>query len=263
MCANNPKIWRGSSGRSGWALNDLIVVLCVLFGLLLLASIMLPMLARARFRPRHITCVGTLKQIGTAYRVWAGDNNDLMPWEVSTNEGGWKEYAFSREAGKYCWTNYAIMANELGQSPRVVLCPAETERQAATNFEAGSFGNSNLSYFVGINAGGNYPQSWLGGDRNIAPSDKPRDDYGYSPSNNLGNNIVLSTSTTKTRITWSRKLHFADYKKPVGNLVLGDSSAQLVSADRLRSECQPYAGVPSVYTTNDSPSNSLFRLVFP
>jgi len=255
----------------GWSSKELLVVLGVIFGLLMLAMMILPFFARARCcGSNRISCINNLKMIGTAYKVWAGDNEDHYPWDVSTNQGGWREYAFSRDAGRYCWSNYEVMANELGQSPPVLVCPADEKRSTATNFDATNFGNANISYFVGINAGDNYPQSLQGGDRNIGPGLDPKDDYGYSPSNNMGNSVVISTNNKTSKITWSLKLHSAKDAVGAGNLLHGDSSVQQVNGARLRTDYQPYAGVPlwsgtnePAGTTNDYRSFSSFRLVFP
>jgi hypothetical protein len=250
----------------GWSVSELVFVLASIFIILILGSMLLPPGGGGRCKAPRISCVNNLKQVGTAYRIWSGDNEDRYPWDVSTNAGGWKEYAFSKDAGRYCRINYAMMSNELGQTPRVLLCPADEKRHAASNFETGSFGNTNISFFVGINAGDGTPQSWLGGDRNLAPGDTPEEGYGYSPSDNLGNSVLFSTNSKTSKITWSQKLHSYS-TNGAGNLLMGDNSVQQVSAARLRSD-QLYAGVPieprtDSAPTNDSKAYSRFRLVFP
>jgi len=106
-------------------------------------------------------------------------------------KGGWKEFLTNADQGFLCWTNYAIMANEMGQSPRVVLCPSD-ERQPSDTFT--NFDNTNLSYFVGVSANDSQPQSLLGGDRNLGPGTKPGRDYGFSPKNGKGNDVAIQTN---------------------------------------------------------------------
>jgi len=158
----------------------LIEVLVVITVLLLLASLLLPALARAKAKASRISCVNNLKEIGTAYRLWAGDNGDLVPAQQTVKNGGWADFLTNANQGALCWTNYAIMQNELGQSPKLVICP-EDERQAATDFTTNFNTNTHVSFFVGVNANYYYPQSILGGDRNLGPGPKPDPDYGFSP----------------------------------------------------------------------------------
>jgi hypothetical protein len=96
------------------------------------------------------------------------------------------------------------MSNELGQSPKVVLCPTEIVRTYATNFEAG-FNNSNISYFVNVDFTTNSaPNALLCGDRNISP-----------------------TGDCLLRVATNRVLIFGtDMHKNSGNVLLGDGIAQ-------------------------------------
>ncbi len=144
---------------------ELIVVLVVLV-VAALALLLLPFFARAHARSSRISCINNLKQIGTAYRVWENDNGDRFPASQSMAKGGWREFLTNADQGFLCWTNYAIMANELGQTAKILVCPSD-ERRPADTFT--NFANANLSYFVGVNAAGSEPQSLLAGDRNLAP----------------------------------------------------------------------------------------------
>jgi cell division protein FtsB len=74
----------------------------------------------------RIQCVNNLKQIGLAARIWANDNNDVLP-------PGW-----------------LAMSNELS-TPKILVCPAEKGRTAAPNWT--SFSAANLSYEY-LNPGG-------------------------------------------------------------------------------------------------------------
>ena len=42
-------------------------------------------------RSTRINCVNNLKEIGLAYRIWAGDNGSKYPMEVSVTNGGTME----------------------------------------------------------------------------------------------------------------------------------------------------------------------------
>jgi len=249
--------------QKGWTL---IETLLVVFGLVILAVLILPAFSRASCCSKGTSCISNSKQLAVAYAMWAGDHQNRAPWDISTRDGGWKELAFGTEAGRYCATNYTILYPYCGNR-KMIACPLD-ERKPLTNYPHDRFNNTNISYFVGINAGAMLPHSILGGDRNLAPGDKPQNDYGYSPSNGLGLSVTLSTNSTASSITWSRKMHSANSKKNLGVLIMANGSAEFVDAQHLRADYQPYAGVPLWPRTNfaaagDYRNHSTFRLVFP
>ncbi len=169
------------------------------------------------------------------------------------------------------------MQNEMGQSPKVVMCPADDWQTANTNFfypvaatpkqptawaaqaTTGTFGNTNVSYFVGIGAIDTDPQSILGGDRNLGNGatgpavngtvTQPTQDnyYGISGTSAIevsptGADSIITTNgnwgqctpaggigaiaTTGDAVGWSGKLHSAGNMAGAGNILLGDGSAQ-------------------------------------
>jgi hypothetical protein len=122
--------------------------------------------------------------------------------------------------------NYATMANELGQSAEIVTCPAD-ERKPASTF-SNLLANTNISYFVGVIANETYPQSLLGGDRNLGPGTTPGPGYGFSPASGKGNDVII-----KGPVCWSLKLHSDGNPTGAGNILLGDGSVQQVTSVNL------------------------------
>jgi hypothetical protein len=96
-------------------------------------------------KSRRIHCISNLKQINLSLMVFAGDNNDQYPMQISTNQGGTKEWVGSKEV----YRHFLVVRNELG-SPTVLACPSDPRRDAAKTFS--SLSNSNLSYWIELNA---------------------------------------------------------------------------------------------------------------
>jgi competence protein ComGC len=226
--------------------------LFVVITLLIILGVFIPtMLFQNRKASERIWCVNNLMQVGTAYRLWANDNGDHFPSLTSITNGGWKELANSPRGGGCCWTNYLILARDL-TNPSVLVCPADHRRPASS---ISNLVNKNISYFVDVDANDTYPQSLLAGDRNLGPGTTPASDYGFSPADGTGNDVVV-----KGPVCWSLKMHSRGNPAGAGNILLGDGSAQQVTSANLNVNWLPHGGVPARGNPTNAP---IIRLVFP
>jgi len=140
------------------AAMTLFEVAVVIATLLIVAALFLPRLLESK----RIDCVNNLKQVGLAFRVWAGDNNDKYPMGTSVTNGGTMELAATGNVLE-C---FLVMSNELS-TPKILVCPEDADRIPA-RFFPDFVSNSNLSYFVGVDATNDAdPRRVLSGDGNF------------------------------------------------------------------------------------------------
>jgi prepilin-type processing-associated H-X9-DG protein len=220
-------------------------------------------------KAQRITCRNNLKEIGTAYRLWEDDHGGHTPAAESVSKGGWADLLTNADQGMNCWTNYAILADDLGRSPKRVMCPAD-DRTAAAEFLTNAMpndlhsqyfqNNSNLSYFVGVSANTRSPSSLLAGDRNLGGGTVPDSDYGFSPKSGEGNDVAIPITGP---ISWSLKVHSAAKPAGAGNILMGDGSVQQVSSASLNKNWLRNATPTTNWPAGHVPATPSIRLIFP
>lgn len=203
--------------RSGLSLIDVIIVLATLAFMATFFLIYYPR-HRVSNRPVRIVCVNNLKQIQLAFRIYAGDNRERFPMNISTNG----ETVVNEATPVYQY--FKLTQNELG-TPKVVICPADTKRIVAADFT--NFSNSNISYFIGLDSNEDRTNSMVAGDRNIT--------NGFPPKGGI---LRL---TAKQKASFTEEMH-----NKQGDVVLGDGSVRQVTSAQLRSEIIRNTG----FTTN-------------
>jgi prepilin-type processing-associated H-X9-DG protein len=150
-----------------------------------------------------------LQQLGLAYHTWALDHNDNYPMQVTVTNGGTLEWV----GAGVVFPQFLVLSNELS-TPKILVCPADKKRNAATSFETG-FNDSRLSYFVGVDATQTNPQAFLSGDRNITN----------------GTRVVAGflELTTNRPSAWTHEMHNRQ-----GNVGLADGSVMQFSNAKLQ-----------------------------
>ena len=210
VCARDKStvnIHMGYANRRTWALTmvELLVLIAVLA--VVMISVLLPNLARPP-QAHRIKCVNNLKNVGLSFRIFASDNGDRFPMEVSTNQGGSMEFVKQGVP----WRHFAALSNELS-TPKILFCPQDKKRKAATNFNV--LRDAAISYFVGVNVGLGQTNRFLSGDRNLTTNGRP-----VKPG--------LVDLSTNASVGWSAELH-----NNQGNVGIGDGSVQQFNSARL------------------------------
>lgn len=202
------------SHRQGFTLIELLVVVAIIA---ILAGMLLPALAKAKSKAQRIKCVNNLKQVSLGLRLWADDHDSKYPWAVDQNLGGRQPNGTENATVNF---QFATASNELG-STQVLLCPADTQRRAATNFA--NCAMTNVSYILGIDGDDKHPGNILAADRNLT---------GFEITG-LPDNMtcfLISIPNGGADAKWKAKVcHGAG----AGNALFGDGSAQPLNDSRL------------------------------
>ena len=172
--------------------------------------------AAARILPRQfqkaarISCVGRLKNIGLAVRIYATDNNDLFPFsEAATNRSAFDQLTVS--------DYFRALSNGLS-TPKILQCPSDRKRSHAERWPGMT--DLNVSYFVNVSASETNSKSLLAGDRDLHLNEvrlKP------------GHYEVLTSHTLR----WAGELH-----RGLGNVAMGDGSVQQLDDERMTGALQ-------------------------
>ena len=211
-----------------FTLIELLVVIAIIA---ILASLLLPALARAKAKAARTKCLSNLKQCGLALVTWANDNDSKWPWLLQPPEG-LNNSAGASPISANAFIHYAWVSNEL-VTPAILICPADKAKlgRAASDFSdnntlgVGFLGNNQqnnaLSYFVGLDAAFERPETMLSGDRNLK----------ISRNRNCGTVFVPSTSVDgkDPSVNFTNGVHVK-----TGNVGLADGSVQSGGGDLLR-----------------------------
>jgi Tfp pilus assembly protein PilE len=188
-------------------LLTVVATVAILLGLLWSHS-----MSRGGCRATRNKCHNNLKNIGLAFRIYATDNNDRFPWEISDTNAA---PIYAPDPVTYL----RPLSNEIS-TPVILNCPEDKARPLRTNWTSWTqLTRTNLSYFISADASETLPQSFLAGDRNI------------TNKNGRLRPGLRGLSRIDNTAGWDDTIH-----ENQGNTCMGDGSVQGLSAPRLREQ---------------------------
>jgi type II secretory pathway pseudopilin PulG len=174
----------------------------------ILASLLLPALGRAKNQAKDVDCINNLRQLGLGIRLWASDQGDHYPWNVTVANGG------AQDSPNWV-DNIRCVSNQV-QNTKIPVCPRDFNRTAAIDWSVMK-GNSNVSYLFGKSFTQARTQDIILGDFNV---------IGGGGGHDVTWNVFLGTSIDAA---WDTNLHVLQ-----GNFAMGDGSVRLVHTPELR-----------------------------
>jgi len=202
--------------RRGFTLIELLVVIAIIA---ILAAILFPVFAQAREAARKTSCLSNLKQIGTAWQMYAGDYDErslINTWNAGGNLGE-KRRIFSVRLQPY-------VKNE-----GIFLCPSDSRPWTSTDQEVGP-GQAEIL------ARGSYAfQSW--GEWSLSQIAAPADYFiawdttgqpwdGGANGNPFGDMAWIGEETSEGAWRWAKDSFFAARHQDQVNMIFADGHAK-------------------------------------
>ena len=114
--------------QAGFTLVEVLVAISIIG---IMASLLLPAVAKSKIKTKRIQCLGNLTQIGKALYMYGNDHEGRLPWQILPSDqkvelgSGWDDFTMDPAA----IFSLPPMKLELG-TVKVLLSPLDPERAA-------------------------------------------------------------------------------------------------------------------------------------